>query len=63
MMIYVSGAQKYIDETNDVLVTEWPYRTTVAWDENNGWTVLELCEKFLTWSFMTNPLDDHTKVC
>jgi hypothetical protein len=45
MMIYVSGAQKHVDVTSDVLVNEWPYRTTVAWSEHDGWCVLELCEK------------------
>ena len=46
LMIHVSGAQKYIDVTNEVLVTEWPYQTTAAWSEHSGWCFLELCEIF-----------------
>ena len=56
LMIHVSGAQKYFDVTNDVLVTEWPYRTTVAWSEHSGWCVLELCEKIFD-------LDNPTRTC
>ena len=45
MMIYVSGAQKFVDVTDNVLISEWPFRTTIAWSESSGWCVLELCEK------------------
>eukprot|EP00435_Cladocopium_sp_Y103_P059918 s3048_g21.t1 len=64
LMIFVSGAQKYIDVSSDVVITDWPYRTTVAWSETGGWCVLELCEKIFNMDNRSKPqLDNLTKVC
>eukprot|EP00438_Fugacium_kawagutii_P010149 Skav210169 [mRNA] locus=scaffold483:65166:67665:- [translate_table: standard] len=40
-----SDAQRFVDPISQVLVTEWPYRTTLAWTELDGWCIIELCEK------------------
>ena len=61
MMIYVSGAQKHVDVSSDVLVTEWPYRTTVAWSERDGWCVLELCEKIFDLEERCKPIGQPYK--
>ena len=61
MMIYVSGAQKHVDVTSDVLVNEWPYRTTVAWSEHDGWCVLELCEKIFDLEERCKPIGQPYK--
>ena len=41
----MSHARHFVDVTRNVLLHEWPYRTTVAWHEVEGWQLLELCEK------------------
>ena len=44
-----SGAKCFVDVTADVLVVDWPYRTTLAYHDIRGWEVIELCEKILQW--------------
>ena len=61
MMIYVSGAQKHVDVTSDVLFNEWPYSTTVAWSEHDGWCVLELCEKIFDLEELCKPIGQPYK--
>ena len=41
----MSYARHFVDVTRNVLLHEWPYRTTIAWHEVEGWQLLELCEK------------------
>ena len=41
----MSHARHFMDVTKNVLLHEWPYRTSIAWHENHGWQLLELCEK------------------
>lgn len=56
MIICVSGAQTYQDVTNHVSVIEWPYRTSVAFHDADGWCVLELCEKVFDMENRSKPL-------
>ena len=41
----MSHARHYVDVTRSVLLHEFPYRTTLAWHETEGWHMLELCMK------------------
>ena len=43
-----SGGSHFIDATTDYLVTEWPFRTTVGYNDSRGWEVIELCERLFT---------------
>ena len=43
-----SGGSHFIDATIDYLVTEWPFRTTVGYNDARGWEVIELCERLFT---------------
>ena len=40
----------FIDPTEDHLVYDWPYRTTLAFHDTRGWELLELCKKIFTMS-------------
>ena len=51
-----SSATHYIDATQRYLVTEWPYRTTVAMHDTMGWQVIELCEKLFTMDERAAPI-------
>ena len=47
----VSGGSHFVDTSQQLLVTEYPYRTTVAYNDNRGWGIIELCERVF-------PMDD-----
>ena len=47
----VSGGSHFVDTSQQLLVTEYPYRTTVAYNDNRGWEIIELCERVF-------PMDD-----
>ena len=47
----VSGGSHFVDTSQQLLVTEYPYRTTVAYNDNRGWEITELCERVF-------PMDD-----
>ena len=40
----ISGGSHCVDTSQHVLVTEYPYRTTVAYNDSRGWDI-ELCER------------------
>eukprot|EP00435_Cladocopium_sp_Y103_P066396 s333_g28.t1 len=61
LMIFVSGAQRFVDVSKEVVVTEWPYRTTIAWSEKEGWCVLELCEKIFDMNERSKPIGQPYK--
>ena len=48
----MSHARHFVDVTKSVLLHEFPYRTTLAWHETEGWHMLELCMKVF---YMDNP--------
>ena len=43
--MHVGSGKRFIDVTKDYVVTEWPYRTTVALTDRDGRRVVELCER------------------
>jgi hypothetical protein len=51
-----SSAVHFIDATTRYLVTEWPYRTTVAYHDTHGWQVIELCEKLFNMDERAAPI-------
>ena len=51
-----SSATHFIDATAKYLVTEWPYRTTVAYHDTHGWQVIELCEKLFSMDERAGPI-------
>ena len=48
----MSHARHFVDVTKSVLLHEFPYRTTLAWHETEGWHMLELRMKVF---YMDNP--------
>ena len=51
-----SGGSHFIDATTDYLVTEWPFRTTVGYNDARGWEVIELCERLFTMDERSAPV-------
>eukprot|EP00435_Cladocopium_sp_Y103_P033238 s948_g8.t1 len=51
-----SSATNYVDATQKYLVTQWPYRTTVAFHDTRGWEVVELCEKLFSMDERAAPI-------
>ena len=49
--LYMSHGRHFVDASKDFLLIEWPYRTTVGYDDSGQWHVIELCEKM----FPANP--------
>ena len=51
-----SNAVHFIDATKRYMVTDWPYRTTVAYHDTQGWQVIELCEKLFNMDERAAPI-------
>ena len=41
----ISTGSHFVDTSQQLLVTEYPYRTTVAYNDSRGWEIIELCER------------------
>ena len=44
-ILNVSSASNFVDTSQSLLLHEFPFRTTIGYNDSRGWEVIELCER------------------
>ena len=57
-----SHARHFVDVLKNHTIDEWPYRTTVAYRDGQGWQVIELCQSVFQLDEREAPLEGFNKL-